>query len=93
LETTPDDVRLAVDAPSGGFIDAACFRGRLALLGRDGRKRRYRLGHPFAAAVWAHNVALLEVGDVEKLGKFLVAIPTEKNVVRHDRSSLTALTG
>jgi hypothetical protein len=27
-EATHDDVRLAVDAPSGGFIDAACFRVR-----------------------------------------------------------------
>jgi hypothetical protein len=85
VETTHDDVRLAVDAPSGGFIDAACFRVRLALLGRDGGERRYRLGHPLAAAVWAHHAALFEVRDVENLGKFFVAILAEKNVVRHGR--------
>ena len=85
MKITHDDVLLAVDAPSGGFIDAACFRVRLALLERDGGERRYRLGHPLAAAVWAHHVALFEVRDVENLGKFFVAILTEKNVVRHGR--------
>jgi len=28
LEATHDDVRCAVDAPSGGIIDAGCFRVR-----------------------------------------------------------------
>jgi hypothetical protein len=93
VEITRDDARLAVDAPSVGFIDAAYFRVRLALLRRDGGKRRYPLGHPLAAAVWAHHAALFEVRDVENLGKFFVAILTEKNVLRHgrfllDRSSL-----
>jgi hypothetical protein len=57
----------------------------LALLGRDGRKRRYRLGHPLAAAVWAHHTTFFEISDVENLGKFFVAILTEKNVLRHGR--------
>jgi hypothetical protein len=43
------------------------------------------LGHPLAAAVWAHHATFFEVRDVENLGKFFVAILTEKNVVRHDR--------
>jgi hypothetical protein len=85
VEITHDDVLLAVDASSGGFIDAACFRVRLALLGRDGGERRYPLGHPLAAAVWAHHAALFEVRDMENLGKFFVAILTEKNVLRHGR--------
>lgn len=57
----------------------------LALLGRDGGKRRHPLGHPLAAAVWAHHAALFEIRDVENLGKFFVAILTEKNVLRHGR--------
>jgi hypothetical protein len=83
VEITRDDVLLSVDASSGGFIDAACFRVRLALLGRDGGERRYPLGHPLAAAVLAHHAALFEVRDMENLGKFFVAILTEKNVLRH----------
>src|ERR1035437_2347863 len=65
----------------------------LALFGRNSGKRRYLLGHPLAAAVWTHRAALFKVRDVKNLGKFLVAILTEQNVVRHgrfllDRSSL-----
>ena len=57
----------------------------LAFLGRNGGKRRYFWGHPLAAAVWTHRAALFKVRDVKNLGKFLVAILTEKNVVRHGR--------
>jgi hypothetical protein len=57
----------------------------LAFLGRNGGKRRYLLGHPLAAAVWTHRAVLFKVRDVKNLGKFLVAILTEKNVVRHGR--------
>ena len=57
----------------------------LTLLGRNGGERRYLLGHPLAAAVWTHHAALFKVRDVKNLGKFFVAIQTEKNVVRHGR--------
>jgi hypothetical protein len=57
----------------------------LALLGRNGGERRYLLGHPLAAAVWAYHAALFEVRDVKNLGKFFVAIQTQKNVMRHGR--------
>jgi hypothetical protein len=43
------------------------------------------LGHPLAAAVWTHRAALFKVRDVKNLGKFLAAILTEKNVLRHGR--------
>jgi hypothetical protein len=61
----------------------------LALLGRNGGERRYLLGHTLAAAVRADYAALFEISDVKNLGELFVAILTEKNVLRHNRSSLT----
>jgi hypothetical protein len=57
----------------------------LTLLGRNGGERRYLLGHLLAAAMGAHHDALLEIRDVKKLGEFLMAIQTEKNVLRHSQ--------
>jgi hypothetical protein len=59
--------------------------GDLTFLGCYGRERRYLLSDPLAAAVWTHHASLFEVRDVKNLGEFLLAIQTEKNVVRHDR--------
>jgi hypothetical protein len=59
----------------------------LALLGGNGGERRYHLFHPLAATVWTGHAALFDVRDVETLGKLLVAILTEKNVLGHGRFS------
>jgi hypothetical protein len=52
--------------------------GNLALLGRDGGERRYLLGQALAAAARTGDSALSEISDVKNLGKFFVAILTEK---------------
>jgi hypothetical protein len=55
----------------------------LALPGRNGGERRYLLGHAIAAAVRADDAALFEISDVKS--KLVVAILTQKNVLRHGR--------
>jgi hypothetical protein len=57
----------------------------LALPGRNGRERRYLLGHALAAAVGADHVTLFEIGDVKNPGKLFVAILAKENVLRHGR--------
>ena len=57
----------------------------LALPGRNGRERRYLVGHALAAAVRADYAALVEISDVKNSGELFVAILAEENILRHGR--------
>jgi hypothetical protein len=58
---------------------------KLALFRGHGGERRYLLSNSLAAAAWTDHATLFEIRDVKNLGKLLVAIHAEKNVVRHGR--------
>ena len=55
----------------------------LAFLRCHGGERRNFLDHPLATAVWTNDDGFLAIGDVQNLGKLLLAILAEEKIVWH----------
>ena len=72
--------RRAGEMRRSGNLETVRTSGDLALSGGNSGKRRYNLVHPLAAAKWTRYATLFDVGDVESLIEFLLAILTEKNI-------------